>query len=130
MIVLDASAAVELVLRTPTGSRVAARLRRDDDTLHVPHLIDLEVASVLRRLESAGTIGPADAARAIEDFLALTLVRYAHDLLLPRIWQLRHNLTAYDGCYVALAEILPATLLTCDAPLAATPGHHARIERI
>jgi predicted nucleic acid-binding protein len=130
MIVLDASVAVELVLRPPTGARAAARLARDDDTLHAPHLIDLEVASVLRRLEAIGAIGAADAAAAIDDFLALDIARYAHDLFLRRIWTLRGDLTAYDAGYVALSEALGAPLLTCDAPLSASPGHGATIELI
>ncbi|MBI2891921.1 MAG: type II toxin-antitoxin system VapC family toxin [Deltaproteobacteria bacterium] len=129
MIVLDASAAAELVLRTPTGARVAARLA-GGDSLHAPHLVDLEVGSVLRRLESSGSIAARESAAALVDFLALDITRYPHELLMPRIWQLRGNLTTYDGCYVALAEVLRAPLVTCDAPLAHSPGHRARIELI
>lgn len=128
MITLDASAAVELVLQTPTGARVAARIGNDD--LHVPHLIDLEVTSVLRRLESSGAISIRDAAAALDDYLALDLERHPHDIFLERIWQLRSNLTSYDGCYVALAETLQAPLVTCDARLARAPGHRAQIELI
>lgn len=128
MIVLDASAAVELILRTPTGARVAARLGRNDDAIHAPHLIDLEVASVVRRLDALGTISGADAAQAIDDFLALDIARHPHDLFLPRIWQLRSNLTTYDAAYIALAEILPAPLITCDTPLASAPGHRSHVE--
>jgi predicted nucleic acid-binding protein len=62
--------------------------------------------------------------------IALSMVRYAHDLFVPRIWQLRSNLTPYDACYVALAEALHAPLVTCDGGLAAAPGHHATIELI
>lgn len=129
MIVLDASAAIELVLHTPTGGRVAARLAADD-ALHGPHLIDLEVASVLRKLERASVITPVDAVAAFGDFAALGLERHAHDLFLPRIWQLRAGLTSYDACYVALAEALRATLVTCDARLARATGHAATVALI
>lgn len=128
MIVLDASVGAELALRTVTGARAAARLGRAADTLHAPHLIDLEVASVLRRLEAIGSIDRLGARVALDELLAIDLQRYAHDLLLPRIWQLRGNLTCYDAAYVALAEALGAPLLTCDARLAAAPGHAATVE--
>lgn len=128
MIVLDASAALELLLQTPRGARIAARLMTPRETMHVPHLIDLEVVSALRTLTSQKRIPAADAARAVEDLLGLPLVRYPHDPLLARIWALRGNLTAYDAAYVALAEHLLAPLLTCDARLAAAPGNRAAIE--
>ncbi len=129
MIVLDASAAVELLLRTPTGARVALRIGRSSDTLHAPHLLDLEVTSVLRRLEANGAIAVEEAAGALEDLGALGVTRYGHELLIPRIWQLRHDVTVHDACYLALAEALDAPLLTCDARLATAPGHQARIEQ-
>lgn len=129
MIVLDASAAIELVLHTPTGARVASRLG-STETMHAPHLIDLEVASVLRRREATNQLTAAEAVAALRDYLALELERYPHELLLPRIWQLRGNLTTYDACYVALAEALRAPLLTCDGPLSKAPGHRARIELV
>ena len=65
---------------------------------------------------------------ALRDFLDLPLARYPHDFLLPRVWELRHNLTAYDAVYVALAEALGASLVTCDANIAAAPGHHAQVD--
>ena len=71
-----------------------------------------------------------DRRQAIEDLADLPLMRYAHDLLLERIWELRQNFTAYDAAYVALAEALGATLVTCDARMSASPGHHARIDVI
>jgi len=129
MIVVDASTVVELVLQTPTGARVAARLIRDGDTLHVPHLLDLEVASALRRLEAAAAVTPAEASQGLATLAALDLVRYAHDIFVPRIWQLRQNVTVHDACYLALAETLQAPLLTCDARLAAARGHRAVVER-
>jgi predicted nucleic acid-binding protein len=128
VIVLDASVVAELVLRTPIGARAATRLARRRDSFHAPHLLDLEVASVLRRLAAGGAITPADARTALADLAALDLVRHPHDIFLPRIWQLRANLTSYDACYVALAETLRAPLCTCDTRLAAAPGHRATIE--
>lgn len=128
MIVLDASAAIELVSATATGAAVATRIADVNETLHAPHLIDLEMAQVLRRFVLAGAMTADRAAAALTDFSDLDLTRYAHDVLLPRIWSLRGNLTAYDASYVALAEVLGATLLTTDARLAAAPGHAASVE--
>jgi predicted nucleic acid-binding protein len=98
------------------------------ESLHAPHLLDLEVAQVLRRLSAEGTLTTQRADEAIRDLLDLRLTRYAHSILLPRIWQHRHNLSAYDAAYVALAETLGATLITRDACLASAPGHSAMIE--
>lgn len=128
MIVLDASAAIELVSATATGAAVATRIADVNETLHAPHLIDLEMAQVLQRFVLAGAMTADRAAAALTDFSDLDLTRYAHDVLLPRIWSLRGNLTAYDASYVALAEVLGATLLTTDARLAAAPGHAASVE--
>lgn len=128
MIVLDASAVLELVLRTPAGQRVADRIGSPDETLHAPHLIDLEVAQVLRRYEAVRMLSPSRAAEALEDYTNLDLTRYPHEIFLQRIWDLRRNVTAYDGAYLALAEVLEAPLLTADQRLASTPGHRARVE--
>jgi len=128
LIVLDASAVLELLLQTTAGARVARRIGAPDESLHVPHLLDVEVAQVLRRYEAAGTLSPAEAEQALADLSCLDINRYAHDPFLSRIWKLRHNLTAYDACYVALAEVLEAPLLTCDARLSRFSGHGAVIE--
>ena len=128
MIVVDASAVIEVLLNTPAGVRVADRLFADGETLHAPHLLDLEVAQVLRRYALSAELHAARGAQALEDLAALPLSRYPHDVLLPRIWELRHNVTAYDAAYVALAEALAAPLVTRDAALAASRGHAARIE--
>ena len=93
-----------------------------------PHLIDLEVAQVLRRYTLSGDLGRSRAAEALQDFLDLPIERYPHDLFLTRIWQMRHNVTAYDAVYIALAEALDAVLLTTDARLAAASGHDAQVE--
>ena len=128
MIVLDASAAIELVLRTPAGASVARRLM--GEAIHAPHLLDLEVCNVLRRLESKGTITLVDSRTALDDFQALAIERHGHDLLVPRIWQLRRNVTSYDAAYLSLAELLWAPVVTRDAKLAASTGHRATIDLI
>jgi len=108
--------------------RVAARLFEPGETLHAPHLIDLEIAPVLRRWERTGDIDARRAAQALDDLADLPLARYAHLVLLPRIRALRRNVTAYDAAYPALAEALGATLVTRDCALARAPGHKARVE--
>lgn len=131
MIVLDASAALEMLLRTEVGQGLAERLLEPRAaSLHAPHLLDLEVAQVLRRLVSRGALAAERAGEALRDLADLPLERYSHELLLPRIWSLRLNLTAYDAAYVALAELLGATLLTRDHRLLRAPGHAARIEAL
>lgn len=128
MIVLDASAAVDWLLRTTAGQRIEQRIFSRSETLHTVHLLDLEYAQVLRRLVRERTLTPRRAEEAIEDLTALRITRYAPLLLLPRIWQLRQNLTPYDAAYVALAEELRATFITRDRRLAQAPGHTAEIE--
>ncbi len=130
MIVIDASAMLEFLLQTSLGSQVEARLFRDRDEFHAPHLLDVEVAQALRRLARTGDVRSDRAEGALADLLDFDLRRHAHLDLLGRAWELRDNLTAYDAIYVALAEALDAPLVTCDGPLGATPGHTARIEVI
>src|SRR5262249_1516184 len=115
---------------TPAAGAVRERLLNAEQTLHAPHLIDLEVAQVLRRYAASGLIEPAQGRAALNDLDNFPLERYPHDLFLPRVWELRHNLTAYDAAYVALAEALDATLVTRDRRLAAAPGHYARVELV
>ena len=130
MIVVDASAVLEALLRTPAATAVERWLFDPEHTLHAPHLIDLEVAQVLRRYAAHGDIDADRSRAALADLMDLGLHRYPHDLLLPRIWDLRHNLTVYDAAYVALAEVLDAVLLTRDRGLAAAAGPHIRVELI
>lgn len=130
MIVVDASALLEFLLQTPRGTRVEARLFRDNDELHSPHLADVEVTQGLRRLVRSGEVSPDRAAEAIADLADLDLHRHSHLDLLTRAWRLRENLTAYDAMYIALAEALDALIVTCDAPLAKVPGHRAHGEVI
>jgi predicted nucleic acid-binding protein len=128
VIVLDASAAIEWLLQTQVGQQIEPRLFGEGETLHAPHLLDIEVAQVLRRFAAAGRITSARGRDALEDLTDLAAVRYPHQVLLTRIWQLRENVTAYDATYIALAEALGAVLVTCDGRLAAAPGHQARVE--
>lgn len=130
MIVLDASALVELLLDTRPGRAIAARIADPALGLHVPHLADVEVAQALRRYARDGELDASAAAVALEDLAALDLERHAHEPLLNRIWALRHNLSAYDAVYLALAEALDAVLLTCDARLARAPGAAIRVELV
>jgi predicted nucleic acid-binding protein len=127
VIVVDASVALEVLLQTLAAQRIEARLFALGETLHAPHLLDLEVVHVLRRYEAARVINAQRGQEAIDDLTAWPLTRYSHDLFLARIWALRHNLTAYDAAYVALAETLQVTLVTCDTRLAASVGHGATI---
>ena len=128
MIVVDASAMVEVLLGTETGARLEDRLLSGGESLHAPHLLDVEVTQVLRRYAAAGELSPERGSEALADLAAFPLHRYSHDVLLPRIWELRQNVTAYDAAYLALAETLAAPLVTCDARLASAPRHTARVE--
>ncbi len=128
MIVLDASATVDWLLQTSAGQLIEHRMYSAKESLHAPHLLDLEVAQVLRRLVREGTVPANRADEAVRDLLDLRLTRYPHFMLLPRVWQLRHNFSAYDAAYVGLAEKLGAPLITRDGRLASAPGHAAIIE--
>ena len=127
MIVPDASVVIEVLLQTVVGRRLDERLLAEP-SLHVPHLLDLEVAQVLRRYVAIGDLSAQRGEEALCDLLDLPLVRYPHDLLLPRVWELRHNMTAYDAAYVALAELLEVSLLTRDRRMAKAPGVETTIE--
>lgn len=130
MIVVDASALLEALLRTPAARAVEERLFEPQQTLHAPHLLDIEVAQVIRRYAAKGEIDSERGRAALADLADFPVRRYPHDFLLPRVWDLRNNLTAYDAVYVALAEALDAPLLTRDQRLAAAAGHHARVELV
>src|SRR5665213_3788861 len=112
MIVVDASALLEALLRTPAAGAVEKRLFEPSQTLHAPHLLDVEVAQVVRRYAANGDIDGERGRAALTDLADFPLQRYPHVWLLPRVWGLRHNITAYDAAYVALAEALDAVLLT------------------
>ncbi len=117
MKVLDAGVAVELV----AGGLDPDQLGAED--LAAPHLVDSEVTHVLRGLVLRGGLSEEQAALAMAGFADLTITRFPADWVRPRMWELRHNLSAYDATYVALTEMIAATaLLTTDARLAKAPG--------
>lgn len=128
MIVLDASAAVDWLLQTPAGQRIEKRIYSRNESLHAPHLLDLEVTQVLRRLAREGTVPSRRAEEAVLDLQDLRITRYPHFVLLMEIWQRRHNLSAYDAAYIILAEKLGASLLTRDGRLAGASGNAAIVE--
>lgn len=127
MIVVDASAVLEVLLQTDRGRALEPRLF-GGEPLHAPHLLDLEVVQVLRRHVLRGALDPERAEGALRDYHDLQIERYPHHLFLARVWELRDNATAYDAAYLALAEALNAPLLTTDRKLADVPGHAARVE--
>lgn len=128
MIVLDASAAIDWLLQTAVGQQIESRIYSRGESLHAPHLLDLEVAQVLRRLVREAAVSAQRADQALQDLLSLRVTRYPHFVFLPQIWRLRHNLSAYDAVYVALAERLGATLVTRDARLAGSYTRGLNIE--
>ncbi|MEZ5659405.1 MAG: type II toxin-antitoxin system VapC family toxin [Burkholderiaceae bacterium] len=130
MIVIDASALLEMLLQGPLAGQVAARVSGHVRALHVPHLVDLEICQVLRRFALRNEISVARATQALADFHQLALVRHPHFPLLQAIWSMRENATAYDASYLALAEALDATLLTCDRGLASVPGYRDRVDLV
>ena len=125
MIVADASAVLEVLLNPPAAAEIARLLFADGESIHVPHLIDLEVLQVLRRY--ARNMSGVRAEKALQIYAGMALNRYSHTILAARIWELRHNWTAYDAAYIALAEALDAPLITRDRALAAGSGHRARV---
>ena len=127
MIVIDASALLDLVLRTPCAPELEDRVFETGEELHAPHLLDVECAQVIRKWNRSGHIPDARAVEAFEDLADMSIIRHPHGPLLERAWHLRRSITAYDAMYIALAEGLDATLLTTDARLARSHGHTARI---
>jgi predicted nucleic acid-binding protein len=128
LIVIDASAVLELLLGTDRADQIASRAFAAEEQLHAPHLLDVEITQALRRLVKLKEVTEPRARQALDDFSAMFILRYAHGEFLQRIWQLRNSVTAYDGVYVALSEALDAPLLTCDAKLGRSHGHRANIE--
>jgi predicted nucleic acid-binding protein len=130
LIVVDASALLEALLGTAASAAVTRRIFEAGQTLHAPHLLDVEVAQVLRRYAIAGDLDDQRARAALDDLADFPIRRYPHGLLLPRAWELRNNFSAYDAVYVALAEALDAPLLTRDRRLANAAGKHVSVELI
>lgn len=131
MLVVDASAVAELLLRRPAGAAVERELRAHGFDLHAPHLLDIEVISAVRRLVALEDATPERAGQAIADLLDLPLERYPHEPLVPRIWALRENFSSYDAAYVALAEAVcddGAPLLTADRRLARATQAHSGVD--
>ena len=128
MTVVDASALLELLLQTPLGRRIEARLFHDEGELHAPHLVDVEVMQGLRRLVRTGEVSAGRAEEVLADLADLELHRHPHLDLAGRAWKLRDNISAGDAMYIALAEAIDAPFVTCDRPLANAPGHRALIE--
>ena len=131
MLVIDASAATELLLARPSADSIAAHISERGLDLHAPHLIDVEIVSAVRSLVASGEADAGRGEDAIADLLDLPLARYPHDILLPRIWELRENFCAYDAAYLALAEGLSdegVPLLTTDGRLARAVHAHSAVE--
>lgn len=128
MRVLDASLLVEILLQTPLGIRHIDRVLDGNDSLHAPHLLDIETLQAIRRLTLADEISTDRAETALIALLDLDLTRHEHTPFVGRIWELRAGMTAYDATYIALAEALPAVLFTCDGKLARAHGHRAQVE--
>lgn len=130
MIVLDASAAVAWLLGRPGAQAVELRISDPTRSLHAPHLLAVEVAHALRRIERTTALTPERALATLADLEGLGVERYAHEDLLPQVWQLRHDITAYDAVYVALTSTLDATLVTLDGKLAAAARRHCDVDLI
>jgi predicted nucleic acid-binding protein len=127
VIVVDTSAVLAALLARPVTTEVDERMGNDGD-LQAPHLIDVEFLHVLRRLVRTRALTEARASEARTDFADLAIERYPHPPLADRMWELRPSLTAYDAAFVALSELLRVSLVTCDARLAGSSGHRARVE--
>jgi predicted nucleic acid-binding protein len=130
LIVIDASALLEILLRTERADRLMERTFSGSEQMHAPQLLDIEITQVLRRLVRQKEITAARGEQALQDLSDVLIERHQHQALIRRIWQLRDSLSAYDGAYVALAEALAAPLLTCDSKLAGAHGHRATIELV
>lgn len=125
MIVLDASIVVEILINGAMADSIRNELARRDESFIVPHLIDVEVVSAVRKLAVGQRIDAHRSGQFLEGLAALPAERYAHTPLIRRVWELRHNFTAYDAMYIALAEETDSVLYTCDEKL--RRGHRARV---
>ncbi len=112
----------------PDAEPIRERVESPGESVHVPHLLDVEVLNVLRRQTLRGILARERGATALQDLENIKMTRYSHAPLLRRIWDLRGNVTAYDAAYIALAEALDAPLVTRDTRLAQAPGNCATVE--
>jgi predicted nucleic acid-binding protein len=129
LIVLDASAIISILLdHGPDAEPIRERVESPGESIHVPHLLDVEVLNVLRRQTLRGTLAKERGATALQDLENIKMSRYPHAPLLGRIWDLQESVTAYDATYVAPAEALDTPLVTRDARLAQAPGKRATVE--
>jgi predicted nucleic acid-binding protein len=126
-VVCDASALLALILARDADGRWVARALRGA-RISAPTLVRYETANAIRGHERAGRLTGEQATSAHEHLLALPIQQWPYGMLARRVWELRHNLTAYDASYVALAELLDATLLTLDAAIARTPGIRCSVD--
>lgn len=127
MLVVDASCLCETLIGAPGAEAVRARLSQDPDHC-APHVVDVEVLSVIRREHRNGLLDATGARQAVEDLQTWPGERFGHRYLLERAWELRDNVRGWDAVYVALAEALGATLITLDRRLAAAPGLTCPVE--
>ncbi len=125
MIVLDASVVVELLTNGSLADSIRNELAGCDESFVVPELIDVEAVSALRRLAAGQRIDSHRSGQFLAELAALPAERYSHTPLIGRMWELRHNFTAYDAAYIALAEATGSVLYTCDEKL--RTGHRARV---
>ena len=130
MIVPDASVLIPALIDDGGDGALAREVMEADGDLHAPYLLDVEVVSALRKLTRGQVLTASRGERAIEDYDDVAMTRYAHLGLVPRIWQLRDNLSSYDATYAALAEALGCTLLTADAKLAGASGVRCTVRLI
>jgi predicted nucleic acid-binding protein len=127
MLVLDTSAAIHALMHRPANPELLGRLAVEEDVA-APHVIDVEVLQVVRRLVRIGEITDDQATDLRTDFAGMPILRFPHSGTADRIWALRHNLTAYDATYIALAETLGCPLITSDARTSKASGHLADVE--
>jgi predicted nucleic acid-binding protein len=127
LIVIDASAVLELLLDARNADQIAKYLGSDELALAAPHLIDLEIAQVLRRYVRSGAMTLERASEVLSDWRDFPITRYPHNDLLSRVFELRDNSTAYDSVYLALAEALDASLITHDQKMRSIPGHGVKV---
>ncbi len=128
MIVVDASVLLAALLSERGAGALARERLRGEGDLHAPHLIGVEMTSALRRRVRLGQTNPDAAWTVLADVATFPLMRWDHEPLLSRVWELRDNLTVYDAMYVVLAELLDARLLTTDARLGRAPGVRCEVE--